>query len=412
MPKTPTFRTVLYGPDNQYGAQRKPTFARYLWYIVWREDGKKREHPTGIERVDGGEAECRSLEEALETFLADRRRSAIVERTDGPRTVDQLLISEALTLYSEDHGGDTEAPARIGYAIDALLTYWKDLPVSAITKATCKAYVTHRAAAYAEKERQRIVGTLARIKAERAYVKAPKPARIFAPSTARRELGVLQAALTHCIASGYLVTAPPVTLAPKGRARERWLTRSEVAKLVRGARKVTRGTGGRLPYLILLFVYHGPRRAAAVTLQWAPNLVGGHINLDRGMIDFRKPGAETKKERVLVPIARRLKRFLFGLRRRTTQYVFERTSSPDEKGQRRPIPVLDPTAGIAKAAQFAGLGKVTAHTLRHTAITWLVQDGVPIWQVAHWVGASPEMIERVYGHHSPDRFKDVQRVHK
>jgi len=40
--------------------------------------------------------------------------------------------------------------------------------------------------------------------------------------------------------------------------------------------------------------------------------------------------------------------------------------------------------------------------LRHTAATWLVQRGVPIWQAAGYLGMSAQMIEWTHGHHHPD----------
>jgi hypothetical protein len=48
---------------------------------------------------------------------------------------------------------------------------------------------------------------------------------------------------------------------------------------------------------------------------------------------------------------------------------------------------------------------VTPHTLRHTAATWLMQRGVPIWQAAGYLGMSAAMIERTYGHHHPDYMR-------
>ena len=42
------------------------------------------------------------------------------------------------------------------------------------------------------------------------------------------------------------------------------------------------------------------------------------------------------------------------------------------------------------------------HTLRHTAITWQAQLGVPMHEICGFFGITPEMFERVYGHHHPD----------
>ncbi len=62
--------------------------------------------------------------------------------------------------------------------------------------------------------------------------------------------------------------------------------------------------------------------------------------------------------------------------------------------------------GFAHAVAIAGLeGKVTPHTLRHTAATWLMQLGVPIWQAAGYLGMSVQTLERTYGHHHPDYMR-------
>jgi hypothetical protein len=50
-------------------------------------------------------------------------------------------------------------------------------------------------------------------------------------------------------------------------------------------------------------------------------------------------------------------------------------------------------------------GKVTPHILCHTAATWLVQRGVPIWEAARFLGMSPEVPQETYGHHHPDYLR-------
>ena len=59
----------------------------------------------------------------------------------------------------------------------------------------------------------------------------------------------------------------------------------------------------------------------------------------------------------------------------------------------------------ATARAAAGLNAdVTPHTLRHTCTTWLMQRGVPVAEVAGFVGLSLDMVDRVYGHHHPDHM--------
>jgi integrase len=66
-------------------------------------------------------------------------------------------------------------------------------------------------------------------------------------------------------------------------------------------------------------------------------------------------------------------------------------------------PVSSVKTAFRRAVALAGLwGKVTPHTLRHTAATWLMQRGVPIWQAAGYLGMSAQILEQTYGHHHPD----------
>jgi hypothetical protein len=50
-------------------------------------------------------------------------------------------------------------------------------------------------------------------------------------------------------------------------------------------------------------------------------------------------------------------------------------------------------------------GNITPHTLRHTAATWLMQQGVDIWQASGFLGMSPKVLIDVYCHHHPDFMK-------
>jgi len=67
-----------------------------------------------------------------------------------------------------------------------------------------------------------------------------------------------------------------------------------------------------------------------------------------------------------------------------------------------------PLAGKIRTAwegilEHAGLGDdVVHHSLRHTAATWLMQQGTDHWQAAGWLGMTVEQLEQIYGHHHPD----------
>lgn len=73
----------------------------------------------------------------------------------------------------------------------------------------------------------------------------------------------------------------------------------------------------------------------------------------------------------------------------------------------RPVRLTKPVASVKKGFKSAvGLarltGRVTPHTLRHTAATWLMQRGVPVWEAAGFLGMSAEVLLSSYGHHHPE----------
>ena len=63
-----------------------------------------------------------------------------------------------------------------------------------------------------------------------------------------------------------------------------------------------------------------------------------------------------------------------------------------------------------KAVGEANLQAVTPHTLKHTAITWAMQNGVTTWEAAGFFATSQETIEKVYGHHSPGFMESARRA--
>jgi integrase len=72
-------------------------------------------------------------------------------------------------------------------------------------------------------------------------------------------------------------------------------------------------------------------------------------------------------------------------------------------------PVASVKKGFRSGVRLAKLseveGKVTPHTLRHTAATWLMQRAAPLWEAAGFPGMSVEVLEKNYGHHHPDHMQ-------
>jgi len=59
--------------------------------------------------------------------------------------------------------------------------------------------------------------------------------------------------------------------------------------------------------------------------------------------------------------------------------------------------------GFEGIARDAGLdpATLTPHWMRHTCATWLMENDVPVWEAAGYLGMTTEMLESNYGHHRP-----------
>ncbi len=411
-------RLKLLGPDNKHGAKPRRGFSRYVWYIMDRVAGKEVERSTGIEFRSNSLSGRDAAEKALGDYIA---RKNLTQKPAGPADPEAMRIADVLTIYAEEHAAKhVKDPERIGYAIDRLLEFWGNKTVDDITKGSRRQYAE-----------QRIV--------ER---RAPKTGEIVVvgraeSSTVRRELGTLDAACRYAVGEKRLKFFPDDQWLPhKAEARQRWLTRSEAAALLWAIRKQRKAQ--HLALFVLIGLYMGARRESILSLQWASNAEGGWVDLSQGHIDFLPQGAaQSIKQRAISPIPNRLLRFLRYARQKTRRYVIE-TERPETLPDGRTVLALGRVQSVkrsfATACIEAGLcdevtdaqGRIvngddgnpllepnaTPHTLKHTCITWLLQDGVDPWQVAGFVRTSLETITRVYGHHCPNRMQDAKEARR
>jgi hypothetical protein len=206
---------------------RKRTGRTAKWVILDRGE----EIATGCDEGDSEQAE-----KALADYLARK-----YESPQGPCHPDQMSCGRALEIYGNERATQVASPETIGFHIDALEPFWGDLPVSAIKGETCRAYIRQRTSKPRDSKKR--------------PVKA---------ATAGRELETLGAAVNYCHKEGYLIFVPRVSLPKKPtRARTRWLTRNEAARLLWAARHVP-----HLRTFILIGLYTGTRSAAILGLQW------------------------------------------------------------------------------------------------------------------------------------------------
>lgn len=333
---------------------KKKGFTQGVWYVRYRKNGNKTEVTTGLT------CDRKAEEFFQEVWLPEYSRQQ--RKSDVQRDPGHFLILDALLDYADEHAPKTTAPERIAYAIDALSPFWQDYTVDDITPELCKRYCTDRE---------------------------------VSDWTTRRELGVLRAALNHARKNKRILFTPYVELPPMPDGKERWLTRKEVAALLRA----TRTPQARLymPLFIMIALYTGARKSAVLELKW------DRVDLVRNRIDLNPSDRKkTKKGRGKIPIPRRLRTFLL--------YANQRRGDCDYVIHRHGEKLYDIKKGFHAAALRAGFGDVTPHTLRHTAGTWMAIKGVDMFDIAKYLGHTTARTTELYAHHHPDHLKDAARA--
>jgi integrase len=316
------------------------------YYVQWWEAGTAR-------RVS-----CRT------EVLAEARRflAEFQAARDTPQAPAAPTLGQILDGYQADRGPKAHSPT-LGQCCDTLRAHLGDLPVDLLADEQVRGYVAAR-----RKEGSR--GAAARYRAK---------LRPLSDGTLVRELGVLRAALAWAVKKRWITSAPHVQRPSAPPPRDRWLTPAEAERLIAGTRRP------HVRLFVLLALQTAARTGAILELTWE------QVDLAAGRIAFGR--SRGRKRRATVPITGPLAEALAeAVRGATSEYVIEHGGSRVESIK----------TGFRAACRRARLAGVTPHVMRHTAATWMVQRGVPLAMVAAYLGNSVQMVERVYGHHSPE----------
>jgi integrase len=192
-------------------------------------------------------------------------------------------------------------------------------------------------------------------------------------AVARRELEDLRAAINYHPKEGLCTEVVKIVLPAEHAPRERWLTRSEGAKLLlrawryREIQKASRRSAAHVARFILVALYTSTRAGAICGAALQQVEGRGWIDLERGVF-YRRPigRRETKKRQPAIPLPAALLSHLRRWNRNGQRFVVEWNG--------KPVKAIEKAS--AGAVADAKLGPdVTPHVLRHTAITWAAQEG-------------------------------------
>jgi integrase len=214
-----------------------------LWLRKPRRDNRGRiTHPAVWLILDGkhqestecGPSDRAGAERKLESYLNRKHTS---EAKKGVRDPTQIPVADVLALYSTDVAPHHARPRETAQRIERLLAFFGGKMLSEVNGDSCRAYTRSRST----------------------------------EAASRRDLEELRAAINHHRREGRCEKIVSVALPNKPVARERWMTRSEAARLLLAAwryREVQKGrptdrrSRRHVARFILVGLYTGTRAAA------------------------------------------------------------------------------------------------------------------------------------------------------
>ena len=211
--------------------------------------------------------------------------------------------------------------------------------------------------------------------------------RKVSDATARYELLQVSTALKWGRAQKHITAAPAIWLPSTPERQTRHLSRDEFDRFHGGV------IADHARTYVMIGLHTVARPSAILDLTW------DRVDFMRRQIDYRPPGrAATSKRRTIVPISDDLLPVLQKAHTgRTCEYVIERG------GQQ--------VANIKKAFQAASKRSgvhATPYTLRHTGAVWAAEAGIPMAELAQFMGHDDSRTtEKHYARFGPEYLRGV-----
>lgn len=213
-----------------------------------------------------------------------------------------------------------------------------------------------------------------------------------AQGTVHTELGHLRMALNWGVKMRRIPFAPYIERPQKPQPQDRYLTREEIRHLLDTEMLE------HVRLSVILMLHTAARVGAILDLTW------DRVDLERRIIDLRADSTGPRKGRAVVPISDGLARTLAhhkGLRRGGNPFVVT------YNGQR----VLNIYGSIRRACERAGLRDVSPHVFRHTAAVHLAEGGIPMEEIAQFLGHSDVRVtQKVYARFSPTHLRCASKI--
>lgn len=164
-------------------------------------------------------------------------------------------------------------------------------------------------------------------------------------------------------------------------SKERYLDSDELAKLM----PVLINDDGQIAKIIRFLLATGLRLGECLNCEWS------HINIDNKVMVISSSRSKSKKTASIPLNAAAIQ--VLGECSRQFDYPFA--------NHKTRLPFVTPKKGFQKLMNQAGLDGVTAHTLRHTAASIMINSGRSLYDVQRVLRHSSPLVTAKYSHLSP-----------
>ncbi|MCD6047078.1 MAG: xerC 1 [Gammaproteobacteria bacterium] len=329
-----------------------------------------------IHRVVGKESEGvtrQQAEDLISSFRTDARHGRL-NLPKGRKTV--FSFKEAAEKYLErqsTEGAKNLKPKRT-HLIFHLIPFFKDMPLNAVSTSDVERYKKFRSEQF----------VIPKEKKNSDKTENKKEPRLVKPSTINRELSTLSHLLTQAVEWGWIdKSQAKIKKFKEEQTRITYLTIEQINRLYEAAKK---DENPQVYPFTVIGIGTSMRKMEILSIRVAD------LDLDKLFIYLPKAKAGARQQPITKQAAECLQEYLKTLEP-TEEWLFP--SAKSETGH---------TVNIDKAfrriVQAAGMNanEVVRHTLRHTAITHLVQAGVDLPTVKRISGHKTlQMVER-YSH--------------
>lgn len=372
---------------------------------IWIIKHGSKQHSTGC-----GAGESKAALEKLDEY-----RVSLHAPTNGKnQPANKVPIADVVARYIDAKGSSVARPQELAQRLVNILEWWGDRTLANIDSVSCGEYVKSRVGKPWKVHARKVE---AEGEPKRKRHSKPTQVRLVTEAGARRELEDLRSAVNLAIADGITREIIKVTLPDKAPERDRWLTRSEVARMLLAAwrfRETQKGvvtdrrSRRHLARFILVGLRTGTRAEAVCTASFEPEIGKPWMQLSedesgKKLAKFHRLALGSKeaknKKYPTVPMPDSLAAHLHRWHAKGQRYVVEYNGKP----------ISSTKKAFANLVHDLGLDDgVVRHSLRHTAATWGMQAGADIWELSGYLGMSVEVLERRYGHHSPDHMEGAR----